>query len=84
MVLLFARDWRDIAEPGEEPTVVESVDPPGWRGQFNRVDGAPGSATVDDLGPVRSDDRLGQGVVIGVTAAADRGLDPGLSARRSV
>ena len=47
------------------------------RGQFDRFDGAPGSTTVDDLGLVETDDRLGQGV-IRVAAAADRGLDSGL------
>ena len=33
---------------------------------------------ADHLGLVEADDRLGQGVVVGVAAAADRGLDAGL------
>ena len=57
--------------------MVEPIDPV-ERGEFDRIDRAPRSTSVDDLGLVETDDRLGLGVVIRVAAAADRGLDPGV------
>ena len=41
--------------------MVELIDPV-ERGQFDRFDGAPRSTSVDDLGLVETDDRLGPGV----------------------
>ena len=49
--------------------MVEPIDPV-ERGQFDRFDRAPLSKSVDDLGLVETDDRLGQGVIVRVAAAA--------------
>jgi hypothetical protein len=47
-------------------------------GELDRVERAPWSAPMNDLGFVEAVDGLGQGVVIAVADAADRGFDPGL------
>jgi hypothetical protein len=39
---------------------------------------------VNDLGLVEAVDRFGERIVVGITDAADRRLDAGLGARRSV
>ena len=51
--------------------MVEPVDP-FQRGILDGVDRAPRSASADDLGLEQPDDRLGQGIVVRVTDAADR------------
>ena len=73
ILLLFALGRRDTADRGEEPPVVEPIDP--FEGsKLYRFDVPPRATTVDDLGLVESDNGLGQ-AVIRVAAAADRGLD---------
>jgi len=62
--------------PIEQPPVVEPVHP-FQRGVLDGLEGPPRATPVDHLGLVEAVDRLGQGVVIAVTDAADRGLDPG-------
>ena len=57
--MFFAFDRRDIVDRGEEFPVVEPIDP-FEGGEFNCFDGALRSTTVDDLGLVEADDRLGQ------------------------
>jgi hypothetical protein len=47
-------------------------------GELDRVERAPWSAPMNDLGFVEAVDGLGQGVVIAVADAADGRLDPGL------
>ena len=47
-------------------------------GELDGFQRAPRSAPPDDLGLVEAVDRLGQGVVVAVADAADRGLDAGI------
>jgi hypothetical protein len=68
---LELRRW-DIANGLQEPAVVEPVDP-FQGGVLDGVDPLPGAAAADQLGLVEPDDGLGQGVVLGVSAGADRG-----------
>ena len=63
--------WRDVTDSGVQPAGVPPVDP-GEGGQLDVFDGAPRSLHGDQLGLVEPEDRLGQGVVIGVTLGADR------------
>ena len=72
MVNGFCFGWWDVADRPQQAFVVEPVDPI-ERGQFDRFQ-VPPRATVDHLRLVQSVDRLGQGVVVGITDAADRGL----------
>lgn len=46
-------------------------------GQFDIFDPGPRTAGVDEFGLVDPDDRLGQGIVVGVYATADARLHPG-------
>ena len=71
----FGLGGRNIADGLEEAAVVEPIDP-FEGGEFHCFGVAPGSAPVDHLGLEQAVDRLGQGVVIAVADAADRGLDP--------
>jgi len=57
--------------------VVEPVDP-FQGGVFDLVDAFSGATAADELGLVQPDDGLGQGVVIGVAAGANRGDGAGL------
>ena len=77
MVARFGFRRRNIADRLQQPPVVEPVDP-FERGELDRFEAAPRPAPVDDLGLVEAVDRLGEGVVIGIADAADRGLDAGL------
>jgi hypothetical protein len=56
--------------------VIEPIDPRERR-ELDGVDAAPGTSSSDDLRLEKADDRLGQGVVVGVADAADRALDAG-------
>ncbi len=69
--------WRDIADGLEKPSVIEPVDP-FQGGDFHGLHAAPRTAPVDEFGLVEAVDRLGQGIVVAVTDAAYRWLDPGL------
>jgi len=65
IIRLFQLRRRHVPDRLEQSTVVEPIDPlvP------------PGTAASDDFGLVQSVDRLGQGIVVGVTNAADRCVD---------
>jgi hypothetical protein len=70
--LSFCR-W-DVADGFEQSLVVE----PGHPFQCGHLDvfaGLPGRAAMDQLGLVEPVDRLGERIVVAVTAAADRRLD---------
>ena len=67
---------RDVADGLQQPAIVEPVDP-GQRPELDGLEGAPGSAPMDHLGFVEAVDRLGEGVVVGISNAADGGLDAG-------
>ena len=69
--------WRDIADGSEQAAVVEPVDP-FEGGELHCLEALPWPAPVDHLGLEQAVDGLGEGVVIGVADAADRGLDLGL------
>jgi hypothetical protein len=69
--------WN-VAEGTEQAVVVEPPDPLEG-GELDILDPGPGAARIDELGLVEADDGLGQGVVVAVTSAADRRLDPGQS-----
>jgi len=66
----------DVADWLEETPVVEPVHPFGG-GEFHRFRVAPGSTPVDHFGFEQAVDRLGEGVVIAVTDAADGRFDAG-------
>ena len=70
------RRW-DVPDGLEKPTMVEPVDPL-ERGELDVVEAPPRPRQADHLRLVEPVDRLGQGVVVGVPLAADRGLDPHL------
>jgi hypothetical protein len=61
----FGFGWRDVAGGLQQAAVVEPVDPV-QRCVFDRLEAAPWSAAVDDLGLEEPVDRLGQGVVVAV------------------
>lgn len=63
-----------MPDGSEEAVVVEPPDPfPG--GEFDVFDGAPRPVPADDFRLEEPDDRLGQGDVVDVAPAADRGCD---------
>ena len=66
-----------MADRSEQAAVVEPVDP-FERGHFDGRRSRPGSLPPDHLGFVKAVDGLGEGVVIRVTNAADRGNQIGL------
>ena len=68
---------RDISDGFEQPAIVEPIHP-FKGGEFDRLEAAPGSPPVDQLGLVEAVDGLGQRVVVGIADAADRGLDASL------
>ena len=57
--------------------MVEPVNPLERR-ELDSVDASPRAALPNDLGLVEPNDRLSQGVVVGVADTADRWLDPDL------
>jgi len=61
----------------EEPAVVEPVDP-FEGGQFEVVESSSWASVADQFGLVETDDRLGEGVIVGITHRSDRGVDAGL------
>ena len=74
IVARFGFGGRDVADGLEQAAVVEPIHPVEG-GELNLLQRAPGSPAPDDLGLVEAVDRLGQGVVVAVADAADRGLD---------
>src|SRR4051794_39174863 len=76
MVARFGLGWRDVTDRLEETAGVVPVDPL----QGGKLDGlqvAPGAASADHLGLEQAVYRLGQRIVVGITDAADGGLDTG-------
>jgi len=67
----------DMADRLQEPAVVEPVDPL-QGGVLDLVEALPGAAPADQLSRVQPDDRLGQGVIEPVPAAAYGGDRPRL------
>ena len=63
-----------MAEGAEQAVVVEPPDPLEG-GEFDIFEPGPRTAGVDEFGLVEPDDRLGQGIVVGVPSAADRRFD---------
>ena len=63
--------------------MIEPVHP--FEGRvLHGVQGAPGTASVDDFGLEQANHRLGKSVVVGVTNAADRGFYAGFCQTLSV
>jgi hypothetical protein len=77
VVKVFEFDWWDVAAVLVETSVVEPVDP-FEGGDLDVLDGPPGPAWLDQFGLVEAVDRLGEGVVVAVARASDRGVDAGL------
>ena len=63
---------REIAAGAVEPLGIPPGDPGRGR-ELDRIDGAPGTPGPDELGLVEPVDGLGEGVVIAVALAPDRG-----------
>ena len=74
---------RHVTNRFEQPAVIKPIDPI-ERGVLDIVEMTPGTAAVNDLGFVESDDRLGECVVVRVAYAADRRLDAGFLQALSV
>ena len=74
MVGGFGLGGWDVAEGREQAAIVESIDP-FEGGELDGLEGASRSALVDDLGLAEAVDGLGQGIVVAVADAADRGFD---------
>ena len=69
--------WMNISNGLEQTPVVEPIDP-FERCVFDGFDGAPRSASMDELRFEETVDGFGQSVVIAVSEATDGRLDPGL------
>lgn len=69
---------RDVADGLEDALVIEPVDP-FEGGVFHGVKRAPWTTSVDHLGLEQPIDRLVQGMVVTISDAAYRGLNPGFS-----
>jgi hypothetical protein len=67
---------RDVADRFHDTVVVQPPDP-FEGGELDVLEVGLWSATPDDLSLEETDDRLSQGVVLGVALAANRRLDPG-------
>jgi hypothetical protein len=72
---LKLRRW-DVSDRLEQSTMIKPVDP-FQCGVFDCIDVAPGAAVVDHFGLVESDDRLREGIVVGIADAADRRFGAG-------
>ena len=68
---------RHVADGFEQAAGIEPVDP-FEGGELDRLEGPPWPAPMDHLDLEQTVDRLGQGVVVAVPDAADRGLAPRL------
>jgi GAF domain-containing protein len=76
VVDLFVFGWGEVCAGGVQSAVVEPVDPLEG-GDLDLVEGAPGAASVDQLGLEQPNLGLGQGVVVRVADAADAGRGAG-------
>src|SRR5690606_26012147 len=74
IVGLLVLDRRHVADGFEEPVMVEPPHPLQGR-ELDILMAPPGSTASDHLRLEKADHRFGQGVVIGITPAAYRGLD---------
>ena len=74
IIARFGFGRRNVSDRLQQSLVVEPVDP-FERGEFDRLEVAPGPAPPNDLGFVESVDRLGEGVVVAVADAADGRLE---------
>ena len=77
VVGVFCLGGRDVSDRLEKASVVEPVDP-FEGGELDGLEGASGSAPVNDVRLEEADHRFGEGVVVAIADAADRGLDAGL------
>ena len=77
VVALFGFGRRNVADGLQEPPVVEPVYP-FQRGELDGFERPPRLTSMDDLGFVKTVDRLGESIVVAVANAADRRLDAGL------
>src|SRR3954466_15197393 len=75
MVARLGLGGRNVPDRLEKATFVEPVDP-FEGGELDRFEAAPGAAPMDHLGFVEAVDGFGEGIVVAVTDAADRRLDP--------
>ena len=73
VVALLGFCRRNISDGRQEPPVVEPVHP-FESGELNGLEASPWPASVDHLGLVKTVDGFGEGIVIGISDAADRGL----------
>ena len=65
---------RHVADQFKQAAGVEPIDSLEG-GELDRLEGSPRRTAMDHLGLEQAVDRLGQGVVVAVADAADRGLD---------
>ena len=63
--------WRDVSNGGQEPPIVEPVDP-FKRCQLNSVPVFPWPLPIDQFGFVKSVNGLREGIIIGIPNTADR------------
>ena len=75
---VFERYRGVVVDARVEPDRVVPIDPEEGR-ELECFDGVPGSFVVDALCFVEADDALGEGVVVAVADAADRGQRAGLN-----
>lgn len=68
--------WRDVAEGAVEPLGVEPVDP-SEGGEFDGVDVAPWSLSVDQFVLVKTVHGLGEGVIVGLSGQSEIGSPGG-------
>ena len=76
VVVCLSFSGRYVADGREQSMVVEPGDP-FERGQLDSLLGLPRRASMDQPSLVQTVHRLGQGVVVAVALAAQRGLDAG-------
>ena len=74
IVSFFGLGGRDIPDRLKQAAVIEPVDP-FERGELHGFEVAPWSSPMDELGLVKTVDRLGESIVVTVANTSDRGLD---------
>lgn len=78
MVRQLELDGRNVADRSEQSPVVEPIYPLQCR-VFDRIGASPRSPSMNDLRLEQPDDRLCEGIVVGVTGGAHRSLDGALT-----
>jgi hypothetical protein len=71
VLLGFVRGY--VSDGLQEPSVIEPIDP-FQGGELDGLEAAPWPAPVDHLGLVETADGFGEGIVIGISDTADRGV----------